>query len=208
MSRVTSPHSSSLGRWSHTAFLGAGVLLFGHAAVVGIRAFTDVAVPADVFAPVGHLLALVGLVGLSPVVDDYSPTVARVGAVVAAAVALGWAVVTLSMVATALGSRPPEPLFGVLSMLVLVSTTLPYALLGVVTLRSGVAPPRVGVLLLSPAVLLVVLLGDVVVLGASPLAGVVVATGLALSMVAIGYTLRTESARTGRSSLDGGATHG
>jgi hypothetical protein len=184
--------------------------LFGHAAVVGIRAFTDVAVPADVFAPVGHLLALVGLVGLSPVVDDYSPPVARAGAVVAAVVALGWAVVTLSMVAAALGSRPSElePLFGALSVLVLVSTTLPYALFGVVTLRSGVAPPRVGVLLLSPAVLLVVLLGGVVVLGASPLAGVIVAVGLALSMVAIGYTLRTESARTDRSSLDGGATHG
>lgn len=183
-------------------------MLLGHAAIVGVRAFTDLTVPADVFAPVGHLLALVGLVGLYPTVGDDSPAVAQVGAFVVAVVALGWAVVTLSVVATALGSRPPELLFGVLSVLVLVSTTLPYALFGIVTLRSGVAPPRVGVLLLSPAVLLVVLLGDVVVLGSSPLAGVVVATGLALSMLAIGYTLRNEGPRAGRTALDGGATHG
>lgn len=192
------------------AFLAAGGSLLGHAAVMGVQAFTNVTAPADVFAPVGHLLALVGLVGLYPVANDCTPTLARIGAVVAAVIALGWAVVTLSILATTLENQPPpiDMLLGVLSILVLVSTVLPYLLFGVITLRSDVVSRSVGFLLLVPAALLVVLLVDIAILGASPLDGVVIGAGLALSMLAIGYTLGTTETRTDRTSLDSDVVHG
>lgn len=194
----------------HVAFLGAGGLLLGHAIVQGIHAFTTLPAPVDLFAPVGHLLALVGLVGLYPVVNDATPTVARIGAVGAIVIALGWAVVTLSILAMALRSPPPqiEMFFRGLSILVLVSTVLPYVLFGVIVLRSSIMSRRVGVLLLAPAALLTALLGNIAVLRVSPLDGVVIGIGLALSMLAIGYSLRSTRSRTDRTSLNSDVTHG
>lgn len=185
-------------------------MLLGHAAVMSVQAFTDVTVPADVFAPVGHLLALLGLVGLSPVVNDRTPTLARVGAVFAAVIAVSWAVVTVSILATTFGSQPPqiETHLGVFSILVLVSTVIPYVLFGVVTLRSDNASPNVGILLQVPAALLVVLLVDIAILGASPLDGVVIGIGLALSMLAIGFTLQGRETQADHTWPDGDVTPG
>jgi uncharacterized membrane protein len=191
-------------------FLGAGGLLLGHAIVIGLQAFTNVTVTADVFAPVGHLLALVGLVGLYPVANDRTPTLARIGAVVAAVLATGWAVVTLSILATTFGNQPPqiETLLGVVSIVVLVSTVLPYVLFGVVTFRSDVAPRRVCLLVLVPAAMLVVLLADIAILGAPPAHGVVIGTGLAVSMLSLGHTLRIGEINPDRASPDSDVTPG
>lgn len=185
------------------AFLGAGGLLLGHAVVMGARTFTNVTVPADLFAPIGHLLALVGLVGLYPVVNDSTPRLARIGAVAASIIAVGWAVVTLSILARTLRSQPSqiETLLNLFSISVLVSTVLPYVLFGVVMLRSDIASRSASLLLLSPAAMLVVLFVDIAILGVSSFDGMVIGAGLALSMLAIGYTLTRET-QADRTSFD------
>jgi hypothetical protein len=210
MERVTSSHWKSLEQWSPLAFLGAGVLLLGHAIVMGVQAFTDVTTPTDVFAPVGHLLALVGLVGLYSVFADHAPRLARAGAVLAAVIAVGWVAVTVSILGTSLGnpSSQTEALLGILSMVVLTSTILPYVVYGVAVLRTDATRRTVGLLLLAPAALLAVLLVDIAILGASPLDGVVVGTGLAFANLTVGFTLRTGGVPIPRPSSNGDVTPG
>lgn len=210
MGIATDSHWKLIERLSPMAFLAAGVLLLGHAAVLGIQAFTDMATPIDVFAPVGHLLALVGLVGLYPVFADRTPRLARAGVVLAAVVAVGWAAVTLSIVGTSLGGSSPqtEALLGILSIVVLTSTILPYTLFGVAVLRTHVARRAAGFLLLTPAILLTVLLVNIAILGASLLDGVVVGTGLALATLTIGFTLWAGRIPTPRPSSNGDVTPG
>lgn len=202
MDRGNSPNGSSLDRWSPLAFLGAGGLLLGHAALLGLQAFTTVTPPPDVFAPAGHLLALVGVLGVFRVFTDRSPGLAWLGSVVTAVVAVGWIAVTIAILGGRLGNPSPqtEALLGVLAILVLVSTVLPYGLIGVIALRSAGTPRGVGLLLLAPATLLVVLLANVAILGVTPIDGVLIATALALAMLAVGHTLRTRGVPADRTS--------
>lgn len=206
----TNTHWDAVEQWSPTLFLVGGGLLVGHAAVQGIKAFTGLAPPPDVFVTTGHLVALVGLVGLYPVLVDRTPRLARAAVAVAAIPLVGWLVMTVAQLLTVAGmvSSLTGALPGSLLMLVPVSTILTYGLFGVSTLRVGEGSRTVGLLVLAPGALIVVLLVDAVITGTSVLDGLVIGGCLALSMLTLGYHLRAWDRPTGHAAPTGDATAG
>lgn len=193
MLRHTDTRWDLIERWCPTLFLVGGVLLVGHAAVMGIRAFTELATPPDVFVMAGHLIALVGLLGLSPALVERSPRLVWGATVVAAITLAGWAVMTGVRFLAVVGIAPSlsEVFPGVFFVLVLAAMVLTYALFGVATLRADEQSRIVGLLVLAPGALLLVLIVDSALTGASAVDGVVIGGGLALSMLTLGYSLRT-----------------
>jgi hypothetical protein len=170
-----------------------GGLLVGHAAMLGVQAFSSLTTPPDLFGPAGHLVALAGLFGLYPTVADRTPMVARIAGSVAVVGAGSWTLLTVTRflavagVVTSVSDLLPAGFFA----LVFASTILTYVLFGVAILRVDSESRLVGGLLLAPAALLVVVLVASAVSGGSAVEGVVIASGLALSMVVLGHTLRT-----------------
>lgn len=174
-------------------FLIGGVLLVGHAVMLGVQAFSTLTTPPDVFGPAGHLVALVGLFGLYPTITNRTPAVARVAGGVATVAFGSWTVLTVTrfFVVAGLITSVSDVLPAVFFALVFGSTILTYALFGVSTLRVDSDSRRVGLLLLAPAVLLVVVLVASAITAVTAVEGLVIGVGLAISMVALGYTLRT-----------------
>jgi hypothetical protein len=186
----------SLERWSPTLFLTAGVLVVGHAMLLGVQAFTEMTTPPDLFAPLGHLVALMGLFGLYPALVDRSPTLTRAAAAVAAVPAVGWLVVSAAQVSELAGvlSPPTGVLPGVVFPVVIVSTVLTYVLFGVTSFRTGVRSRTVARRLLIPAGLFGGLIVSIAVVGASALVGFLFTGGLVVAYLAIGQSLRIETA--------------
>lgn len=193
MSRVNSRNRHLIEQRSPTLFLGGGILLAGHAAVQGIEAFTDLSPPPDLFVTVGHLVALLGLVGLYPALADRTPRMTGIATTVAAIPIAGWVVMTTAQILAISGvvASLNQALPNAVIMLVVVSTVLTYFLFGVVTVRADENSRTVGGLVLAPGVLIVILLVDAAATGSSAIDGVVIGGGLALSMLALGYRLRT-----------------
>jgi hypothetical protein len=186
----------SLERWSPTLFLIAGVLVVGHATLLGVQAFTEMTTPPDLFAPLGHLVALVGLFGLYPALVDRSPTLTRAAAAVAAVPVVGWLVVSAAQVSEFAGvlSPPTGVLPGVVFPVVIISTVLTYVLFGVTSFRTGVRSRTVARRLLVPAGLFGGLIVSIAVVGASALVGFLFTGGLVVAYLAIGQSLWIETA--------------
>ena len=193
MERATVFHWELLERWSPTLFLVGGSLLVGHTAMLGVQAFSNLTTPPDVFGPTGHLVALVGLLGLYPTLADRTPTVMRVAGAVAAVALVSWAVMSLTRFLAVGGivSSVSEALPGIFPIIVFASTILTYLLFGVATVRTDDSSRTVGLLVLAPGVLVLVALVSSAVAGVTALGGVLIGGGLALSVLALGYTLRT-----------------
>lgn len=188
----TSTHWRSVEQWSPSLFLIGGALLAGHTAVQSIEAFTALNSPPDVFVTTGHLVALGGLVGLYPVLADRTPRLARAAGAVAVVPVVGWVAMTGAQLLAVAGmaSTLNDVLPGPVILLVVGSTILTYVLFGAATLRIGEGSRTVGGLVVAPAVLLLAL-ADEALTGVSPLDGILIAGGLTLSMLALGYRLRT-----------------
>lgn len=191
-------------------FLVGGGLLVGHAAMLGIQAFSNLTTPPDVFGPTGHLVALVGLLGLYPPLVARTPAVARIAGAVATVALVSWAVMTVTRFLAVAGiiSALSDVLPGAFFMLVFGSTILTYVLFGVAIVRVDDSPRTVGLLVLAPAVLLVVVLVDSAITGVTALDGLIIGGGLALSMLALGYVLRTWDRPTDRTTSTGDVTVG
>lgn len=199
MVSATTSRWTPLERWGPTLLLTGGGLLAVHAAMVGVQAFSELTTPPDVFGPAGHLVALAGLLGLYPALAGRKPAWARAAGAVTAVALAGWTVMTVARSLAVVGVVPSSDVLpGVFLLLLFGSTVLAYALFGVATVRAGGQSRAVGLLVLAPAALLVVVLAASAVTGVSDPAAFVVAGGLALSMVALGYTLRTWEAPTDR----------
>ncbi|WP_435196537.1 hypothetical protein [Natronomonas sp. EA1] len=183
---------SSVEQWSPTLFLVGGSLLIGHAAMSAVHAFTDIVTPPDAFVTTGHFVALVGLLGLYPVLANRTPRLARAAAATGVVALVSWFVMTvvrffeLAGIVSSLGDALPDVFF----VIVLASTILTYGLFGVATLRID-SSRSIGLLVLVPSILTAALVVDSVLTGVSALDGVFIGGGLALSMMALGYTLRT-----------------
>lgn len=203
MERVNTPQWNSLERWSPTLFLIGGGLLVGHAVMLGVQAFTGLTTPPDVFGPTGHLVALIGLLGLSPALVQKTSTMARGAAVVAVVALVSWTIMTvLRFLAVAeIFSSVSDVLPAVFFIPLFASTVLTYILFGVATLRADDSPRNLGFLLLTPAVLLVVVLVKSAVFAVTGLDGLVIGGGLALSMLALGHTLQTRDRPTDHDAL-------
>lgn len=190
-----SDHTSrwdSVEQWSPTLFFVGGGLLIGHAVMSGVHAFTDIATPPDAFVTTGHFVALAGLLGLYPVLATGTGSLARAAAAAGVVALVSWFVMTvvrffeLAGIVSSLGDALPEPFF----IVVLASTILTYGLFGVATLRID-SSRSVGLLVLAPGILTAALVVDSALTGVSALDGMFIGGGLALSMMALGYTLRT-----------------
>jgi hypothetical protein len=161
--------------------------------MAGIHAFTNLTMSPDLFGPTGHLVALVGLLGLYPALADRTPTVARVAGAIAA-VALGsWALVVATRFFAVLGviSSLSDVLPDAVFMPVFISTILTYVLFSAIILRGDDSSQVVGLLLLAPGVLILVALVGSAIVDVGAREALVISGGLALSMLALGYTLRT-----------------
>jgi hypothetical protein len=188
-----------LEQWSPTLFLVSGVVLVGFAASLAAIGLMDISLPRNVFAGAGFTLAFLGLLGLYPGLADWSPRLARAGAVFAVLGALGFAVTFVLGVAEVRGITPPawvEPI----QLLNIIGLVLGFFVFGVGTLRTDMYARLLGILLLVPAVVFAVNLVRVGVLGAwtPSWAPFLLGSLQALAMLSIGYSLRAESAATER----------
>lgn len=192
----------SLERWSPILFIAGGSGVVTHAALMGIEAFTALSTPPDVFAATGHLVALVGLLGLYPGLSERTPRLARLAVAVAAAPIAGWVVMTVSQLLVVAGVWPSlnAALPGVFFVALLAASILTYGLFGAAALRGGRSSRTVGLLVVTPGALMAVLLLDSVVTGATALDGLVLGGGMALAMLALGVRLRTWPATAGSAS--------
>jgi 4-amino-4-deoxy-L-arabinose transferase-like glycosyltransferase len=161
--------------------------------MLGVQAFSTLTTPPDLFGPAGHLVSLAGLFGLYPALADRMLTVARIAVSVAIVGAGSWALLTLTRFLAVAGfvTSVSNVLPAVFFVLVFASTILTYVLFGVAALHIDSESRLVGSLLLVPAALLVVALVGSATRGVTVADGMVIGSGLAVSMVALGHTLRT-----------------
>lgn len=192
MVNASNSRLASIERWSSTLFLIGGGLLVGHAVLLSVQAFTRLSTPQDVFGPIGHLIALAGVLGLYPTLVRRMSRVARVAGTVAVVALMSWTVMTVMRFLALAGifSSVSDVLPSVFFIFLFASTILTYILFGVATVRADDSPRNVGLLLLTPAVLLVVALVKSALSGVTDLDGIVIGGGLALSMLALSYTLQ------------------
>jgi hypothetical protein len=166
----------AIEQWSPVLFLVGGGLLVGHAAMSAVHAFTDISTPPDAFVTTGHFVALVGLLGLYPVLVDRAPTVVRAAGAVSVVALVSWVVMTvtrffeLAGVVSSLGEALPDPFF----IVVLASTILTYVLFGSTILHVDDRSWTVGLLILAPGGLTVALVVASAMIGESALLGVVI----------------------------------
>ena len=134
---------------------------------------------------------------------------ARAAGAAGAVALVSWFVMTvtrlfeLAGIVSSLGDVLPEPFF----IVVLASTIFTYVLFGVATLRVD-SSRTVGLLVLVPGLLTAALVVDSALTGVSALDGVFIGGGLALSMLALGYTLRTWDRPTDYAATAGDVTPG
>lgn len=198
-----------LERMRSTLFLVAGTILIGFAAslfIIGIlEAAPQAAFEYRVFSGAGYGLAFLDLLGLYPELVDQQPWLSRAAAVFAllGAVMFGLSFVTVGLPGVAFLFGMTQPL----ALLNFAGLLFGFLLFGVATIRSDTHSRRLGVLVVLPSLIFTTNFVRGIVAGdewALPWLVVVLGSGAALTMFAIGYTLRTESVPTkcARSSAD------
>jgi hypothetical protein len=203
MSYVSKQQWESLERRSATAFT-VGAALF---AVAAAFAALDVVagterlslLVGEAFIAGGWLVALVGLLGLYPEVDERNHRLALAGAVFAGIGILTFAVLGVaSLYGYATGAQPgnfPIPIAFILPG-VFVGSLLAFVTFSVAVLRSEDHSRTLGLLMLGPTLIFLMnLLVLPAILGPGPNppeVGFVVTGLLALAMLSIGYVLRSE----------------
>jgi hypothetical protein len=209
MVRTTTSRWGPVEQWSPALLLVGGGLLVAHATMLGVEAFSSLTTPPDVFGPAGHLVALAGLLGLYPALVDRTPAAARVAGAVATVALGGWATMTVARLLAVVGvvSSLGDVIPGAVVGLAFVSTVLTYVLFGVATLRADFGR-RAVLLVLAPGALILVALVGSAIAGMTALAGVFVGSGLALSMLSLGHTLRTRDRPGDRAVPAGDVTAG
>ena len=203
-----------------TVFLVAGAVFVGYAGLKVTRLVTEIAVPDVVGVTVGHLGLLVvalGLLGLYPQVRSAAPRSARAGVVASVlsgvcSVVLLVAVLHLTL---SMGGYPaiPEdtaqgflsPFVGVVLLFVsLLAILLGFFLFGVASLRTDAVSEPIGYLLLVPSIMWTMLFLMHATGVNGTLIGVIVYSPIGVSLLTIGYRLRSENVTPGhaKSSVD------
>lgn len=194
---VGDTHRWGIGAWSPRLFLVAGGLLVFYGAFNGLEAFTDVAVPANVFET-GYVFGFLGLLGLYPTLADEEPRLALVGAVAGAMGLVGVVLVSLRSFGHLAGLGPRYPAgWGLVVALLLIGFVGGFLAIGVAALRSAAYPRRVGLAVLLPGVIVVVMLLHMAAGLDRPATVFVISSGQAMAHLAIGATLRQQAADPG-----------
>jgi len=195
----------SLNQRSPAAFLISGGLLLASPVTKGFTLVADVSPPGwlvALFVFPALVTALAGVLGLYPKLVKQTPRLALAGSVIAVVAAsglsllFGWILAShlVPSLAELTGTAPPGWVF--LSMMVLIPTG--FALFGVASLRATIHSRSIGLLLLGFAVPWVVILAVTPVYG-SALPGwlaFAVYSPMPITLLAMGYSLRDESAVT------------
>lgn len=199
MSNVNIRRLRPMERWSPTLTLAASVLFVGHTVVRAMEALSITPQPVDVFGPAGYVAAGLALSGLLPGLVDDAPTLSRLAAGTAFVTVPAWTLIACWSFGEAAGLLPSQstvlPATSFIAVILL--TLLLYLLFGTASLRAEAHTRTLGLLLLTPAGVLVFLMVGSVVLSITPETGAVaVGCGLVISHGAIGGTLsigRTET---------------
>lgn len=192
MSIATTLRWATIERRSPALFLGGGLLLVGHAALLGVQTLSRLSTPPDVFGPAGNLLALAGLLGLYPALVDRTPRAARVAAAVTAVALVGWGLLTAARLLAVVGfvGGMADVLPAAVVLVTFAATVLAYLVVGVAILRVDDGTARLGWLVLAPAGLIASGLA-LSAGGAVPaVAALGIGGGQALSVLALGSALR------------------
>lgn len=190
MVSVTKPRPLHIETWSPRLFFAGGILVVGHAGMMGVQVFTGMTTPPDLFAPAGHLLVFSGLLGVSLSLGNRVPRLARAGGVCVVLGMVGFTGITIGNLGKLVGIQPPD-WFALFILLATIGMVPGFLAFGIASLRSDVHSRTVGLLLLAPGALFLVLIVEVLIFGASTVGGFIVGSGLALTHLAIGYALRT-----------------
>lgn len=205
MSFISARRWELLERWSANLFIIAGVLavvfaVTEWASVVTCGQIRQCGYLTDIrsmFGPAGFAIGFVGLLGFYPELAGRSPKLARIGAIFATLGAVGFSVSILATLGEIGGLLPSEPAWTPFYVvLIFTGAVVGYPATAAASLRSRAYSQRLGLLLLAPAILFVAVLA----LNAPSVptwVGPVVGSGHALSLLAIGYVLRTEAGSVG-----------
>lgn len=195
-----------LESWSSTAFLLAGVLLFGFVIISGAAAFTDVVreqgavVGATVMVTglFGLVAAVIGLIGLYPRLGQTAPRLSRAGL---GALALGLTGILVSIGTLAVVGPPEQPgdvpafippIF--ISSGVLIMTG--YLLFAGVGIRTSTPSRRIGLLLAVPGIVLLWHYVALAAFGSQTIFEMIDYTIISAALLTVGYLLRDETATT------------
>lgn len=208
--------SSSAVAWGHlerrssSAFVTAGVLFLGIAALSGLETF-GVAQPVWLMGLVGMggtVAAFVGLAGLYPGLRERSPTLARSGLAAVVVAGIGLLVFPLCLLGAKAGVPLPAP--PVLAFVAAMGAILlAFLLFGLGSLRNDDHPRSVGLLMLALVGAFGVLLAADLHYGGAPAWVDVAVSGVqAPLLVGIGTRLPVGSAPTGRENVQVDVTSG
>lgn len=192
----------SLEQWRAIAFLiGGGIFVVDAALlVVHLTSGTEPAAFGQALVGASWTAAFIGLLGFYPSLADRNRRLARAGAVFAVVGGITMAVMAITMLAYAADVVSGDPAETSMYLLpgVFLGIVLGFGLFGVASLRTTTYSRSIGLLfLLLPITFLFNLTSGVV--GFGTLATVLgVVSVLALTMLAIGYLLRTGSALADR----------
>lgn len=192
-------------RWSPRLYLIAGAVLAVYAALNGVVALTDMAIAPNVFQA-GYIAGFLGLLGLYPGLADQRPWLARAGAGAAALGVIAFSVFTASNLAELIGIASGNPTgWGAFAIMGTIGFVVGYLAVGIVVIQSEVYSRAVGLLLLMPGVIIILMFASMATGVASPGSVFVVSAGQAMTHLAIGSTLKVETASGDRKEAESSA---
>jgi len=195
---VSTQQWKSLERWRGTAFLVGGTIFLLDTGLLAyyVTAGTEPAAFGQGLVGASWTAAFVGLLGVYPALAERSRWLARIGAVFAVVGAVTMAAMAVTAFGYAAGVLGGD-MSAVATLFlptVFLGVVLGFGSFGVATLRTDVLAPRIGVLFLVLPATFLFNVGTGIA-GFNPLVKVLgVVVVLTLSMLAIGYLLRTGSA--------------
>lgn len=207
MSVIGTQQWESLEQWRAMAFLVGGAIFAVDTAllVVHMSSGTEPAAFGQALVGASWTAAFIGLLGFYPSLADRSRWLSRAGAVFAVIGGITMAAMAATMLGHATGVLSGDP--GTVAMYflpgVFLGIVLGFGSFGVASLRSGMYARSVSLLLLLLPVTFLFNIGSAMA-GFNPLAKILgVVAVLTLTMLAIGYLLRTGSAVVDREGVAG-----
>jgi hypothetical protein len=206
MQDITNQWWGSLERWRATAFVVGGLVFVADTALLVVHMYsgTDPAAFGQALVGTSWTAAFIGLVGFYPSLADRSRRLARAGLLFAAIGGITMAAMAVTMFGYATNLVGGEPSNVAMYFLpgVFVGIVLGFGLFSAVSLRSDLYSRNLGLVFLLLPLTFLFNLGTGMV-GFNPLPKVIgVVVVLSLTMLAIGYLLRTGSAFASREDVE------
>lgn len=189
---------NSLEQWSPSAFLIGGLLLAVDAAWLAANLSMggeNYLLTGQLFVGAGWTVALLGLLGMYPGLSDRSRWLSRVGAICAVIGVLTFAVMAILVFFEISGivTGVYEPIGAFFIPGVIIGSVLGFVAFSVATFRTQVHSRTFGVLLLVPPILVLSNIIRFVAGNSSETVTLIIVIADALSILMIGYYLRSKS---------------